>query len=98
MASNSQDTYMDSYPAIPSNCDTTFMDAYLLAILRNCDKLDLFNLCQKQLLQAICDDASEADLRAHLDSTLLKITHGANQEDQDFIWKERENGKARPGP
>ncbi len=74
------------------------MDAYLLAMLMNCDKLDLFNLCQKQLLQSICDDASEADLRAHLDSTLLKITDGANEEDQDFIWKEGENGKARPGP
>jgi hypothetical protein len=105
MASNSQDTHIDAYPlAIPSNYDTTFMDAYLHAIVSNYDELfgqlHLFNLAQKQLLQAICDDASEADLRAHLDCT-LNITDGANEEEGDFAEftsKERENGKARLGP
>jgi hypothetical protein len=81
------------------------MDAYLHAIVSNYDilfrQLHLFNLSQKQLLQAICDDASEADLRAHLDSTLLKITYGANEEEGDFAEftrEERKNGKARLGP
>jgi hypothetical protein len=89
MASNSQDTYKDAYLAIPSNHDTTFMDAYLFAIVRNSDKLHLFNIFQKQLLQGICDEVSEADLRAHLDSTLLKITDGANEEGDfaEFTWK-----------
>jgi ankyrin repeat protein len=93
--------YIEDYLAISRNHGTTFMDACILAIVRNYDKLHLFNLFQKQLLQAICDDASEADLRAHLDSTLLKITDGANEEEGDFAeftWKERESGKARPGP
>ncbi len=102
MSLNSQDTYL---LAISSKSDTTFMDAYLHAIVSNYDKLfrelHLFNHAQKQLLQAICDDASEADLRAHLDSTLLKITDGANEEQGDFAkftWQERVNGKARMGP
>ncbi|CAK9872129.1 unnamed protein product [Sphagnum jensenii] len=101
MASNSLCWFMDAYLAIPSNYDTKFMDPYLLAILRNCDKLHLFNLCQKQLLQAICNDASQADLSVHLDSTLLKITDGSNEEEGDlaeFTWKERENEKVRLGP
>jgi len=100
MASNSQDTHIDAYLAIPSNYETTFMDPYLLAIGRNCDKLHLFYLFQEQLLEAIRHKASEADLRAHLDSTLLKITDGANEEGDfaEFTWKERENGKVRPGP
>ncbi|CAM6008520.1 unnamed protein product [Sphagnum balticum] len=107
MASNSQDTYIvDAYLlAILSNFDITFMDAYLHAIVSNYDELfgqlHLFNLAQKQLLQAICDDASEGDLRAHLDSTLLNITDGANEEQGDFAElfaelsrEEREKGKA----
>jgi hypothetical protein len=106
MASNSQDTCIDAYLlAMPSNYDATFMDAYLHAIVSNYDKLfrqlHLFNLAQKQLLQAICDDASEGDLRAHLDSTLLKITDGANEEEGDFAeltWEEQNSGKARLGP
>jgi hypothetical protein len=107
MASNSQDTYIvDAYlPAILSNCDITFMDAYLHAIVSNYDKLfrqlHLFNLAQKQLLQAICDDASDSDLRAHLDSTLLNITDGANEEQGDFAEftsEDQKNGKARLGP
>jgi hypothetical protein len=106
MASNSQDTYIDAYLlAIQGNYDSTFMDAYLHAIVSNYDilfrQLNLFNLAQKQLLQAICDDASEADLTAHLDSTLLKITDGANEEEGDFAEftrEERKNGKARLGP
>jgi ankyrin repeat protein len=89
MASNSQDTCIDAYPqAIVSNCDEL-------------SGLDSFNVAQKQLLQAICDGASDADLRSHLHSTLLKITDGANEEEGDFAefsWKERENGKVRPGP
>jgi ankyrin repeat protein len=105
MASNSQDTCIDAYLlAIPSNYDTTFMDAYLQAIVSNYDKLfrqlHLFRLAQKQLLQAIHDDASEGDLRAHLDSTLLNITDGANEEEEDlteFTSEERENGEARLG-
>ncbi|CAK9872128.1 unnamed protein product [Sphagnum jensenii] len=91
MASYSQDTYI--------------VDAYLHAILSNYDKLfrqlHLFNFAQKQLRQAICDDASEADLRAHLDSTLLNITDGANEEREDFAEftsEDRKNGKARLGP
>jgi hypothetical protein len=91
MASNSQDTYI--------------VVAYLHAIVSNYDELfgqlHLFNLAQKQLLQAICDDASEGDLRAHLDSTLLNITDGANEEQGDFAElfaelsrEEREKGKA----
>jgi hypothetical protein len=90
---------------MPCNYDTTFLDAYLRAIVSNYDKLfrqlELFNLTQKQLLQAICDDASDAVLRAHLDSTLLKITDGANEEEGDFAeltWEELVSGKARPGP
>jgi ankyrin repeat protein len=106
MSSNSQDTCIDAYLlAIPSNYDTTFMDAYLHAIVSNYDELfgqlHLFNLAQKQLLQAICDDACEADLRAYLDSTLGNITDGANEEQGDFAEfsrEERENGKARLGP
>jgi hypothetical protein len=106
MASSSQDTHIDAYPiAILSNHDSTFMDAYLHAIVSNYDKLfrqlHLFNLAQKQLLQAICDDASEADLRAHLDSTLLNCTDGANEEQGDFAEftsEDRKNGKARLGP
>ncbi|CAM6046252.1 unnamed protein product [Sphagnum compactum] len=42
-----------------------------------------------------------ADLSAHLDSTLLKITDGSNEEEGDlaeFTWKERENEKVRLGP
>jgi hypothetical protein len=107
MASNSEGMDIaDAYLlAIPSKYDTTFMDAYLYAIVSNYDELfgqlHLFDLAQKQLLQAICDDASEADLRAHLDSTFLKITEGANEEQRDFAEftsEERENGKARLGP
>jgi hypothetical protein len=105
MASNSQDTYIDAYPiTILSNHDSTFMDAYLHAIVSNYDKLfrhlHPFNLAQKQLLQVICDDANEADLRAHLDSTLLNITDGANEEGDfaDFTSEDRKNGKARLGP
>jgi ankyrin repeat protein len=90
MASNSQDACIDAYPqAIVSNYDEPF------------GQLHLFNVAQKQLLQAICDGASDADLRSHLHSTLLKITDGANEEEGDFAefsWKERENGKVRPGP
>jgi len=80
------------------------MDAYLHAIVSNYDKLfrqlDLFNFAQKQLLQAICDGASDADLRSHLHSTLLKITDGANEEGDfaELTWQERKSGKARPGP
>ncbi len=81
------------------------MDAYLHAIVSNYDKvfrqLHLFNLAQKQLLQAICDGASEGDLREYLDSTLLKITDGANEEEGDFAeltLQELESGKARMGP
>jgi len=60
MASNSQYAWTDAYlPTIPSNYDTTFMDAYLRATVSNYDKLfrqlELFNLAQKQLLQAICE-------------------------------------------
>jgi ankyrin repeat protein len=89
MASNSQDTCIDAYPqAIVSNCDEL-------------SGLDSFNVAQKQLLQAICDGASDADLRSHLHSTLLKITDGANEEQGDFAElsrEERENGKARLSP
>jgi ankyrin repeat protein len=90
MASNSQDTCIDAYPqAIVSNDDELF------------GQLHLFNVAQKQLLQAIYHDASEDVLRAHLDSTLLSITDGANEEQGDFAElsrEERENGKARLGP
>jgi hypothetical protein len=106
MEANSQDTYIDAYLlAIPSNYDSTFMDAYLRAIVSNYDKLfgqlHLFNLAQNQLLQAIFDDASEAVLRAHLRSTLLNITDGANEQQGDFAkftWQEKNSGKARLGP
>jgi ankyrin repeat protein len=106
MASSSQNTCIDAYLlAIPSNYDTTFMDAYLQAIVSNYDELfgqlHLFNVAQKQLLQAIYHDASEDVLRAHLDSTLLSITDGANEEQGDFAElsrEERENGKARLSP
>ncbi|CAK9269408.1 unnamed protein product [Sphagnum jensenii] len=81
------------------------MDAYLHAVVSYYDELfghlHWFNLAQKQLLQAICDDASEADLRARLDSTLLEITDGANEDQGDFAkltWEERENGKVKLGP
>ncbi|CAK9872133.1 unnamed protein product [Sphagnum jensenii] len=81
------------------------MDAYLHAIVSYYDELfghlHWFNLAQKQLFQAICDDASEADLRARLDSTLLDITDGANEEQGDFAelsWEEQWNGKAKLGP
>jgi len=90
MASNSQDTCIDAYPqAIVSNYDEPF------------GQLHLFNVAKKQLLQAICDGASDADLRSHLHSTLLKITDGANEEQGDFAElsrEERENGKARLSP
>ncbi|KAH9572945.1 hypothetical protein CY35_02G178700 [Sphagnum magellanicum] len=90
MASNSQDTCIDAYPqAIVSNYDEPF------------GQLHLFNVAQKQLLQAICDGASDAGLRSHLHSTLLKITDGANEEQGDFAElsrEERENGKARLSP
>jgi len=64
MASSSQNTCIDAYLlAISSNYDTTFMDAYLQAIVSNYDELfgqlHLFNVAQKQLLQAIYHDASE---------------------------------------
>jgi ankyrin repeat protein len=106
MASSSQNTCIDAYLlAIPSNYDTTFMDAYLQAIVSNYDELfgqlHLFNVAQKQLLQAIYHDASEDVLRAHLDSTLLSITDGGNEEQGDFAElsrEERENGKARRSP
>jgi len=81
------------------------MDAYLQAIVSNSDELfgelHLFNVAQKQLLQAIYHDTSEDVLRAHLDSTLLSITDGANEEQGDFAElsrEERGNGKARLGP
>jgi hypothetical protein len=103
MSSNSQETCTDAcFLAIPSNGDTIFMDAYLHAILRNYDELfgqlHLFNLAQKQLLQAICDDACEADLRAYLHYTLGNITDGANEEQRDFSRESRWNQNARFGP
>jgi hypothetical protein len=105
IASNTEDTYVaDAYLlAILSNCDTTFMDGYLHAIVSNYDELfgqlHLFNLAQRQLLQAICDDASEADLRTHLDSTLDNITDGANEEQGDlYTLQDLVHGKARLGP
>jgi hypothetical protein len=90
MASNSQDTCIDAYPqAIVSNYDELF------------GRLRLFNVAQKQLLQAISLDASEDVLRAHLDFILLSIADGANEELGDFAElsrEERENGRARLGP
>ncbi|KAH9572940.1 hypothetical protein CY35_02G178200 [Sphagnum magellanicum] len=81
------------------------MDTYLQAIVSNYDELfgqlHLFNVAQKQLLQAIYHDASEDVLRAHLDSTLLNITDGANEEQGDFAEftsEDRKNGKARLAP
>jgi hypothetical protein len=80
------------------------MDAYVHVIVNNYDKLftqlDTFNLAQEQLLQAICDDASDADLRAHLDCTLLNITDGANEEGDfaELTRQERKIRKARLEP
>jgi len=45
---------------------------------------DAHNDAQRQLLQAIRDDASEADLRAHLHNTLVNITDGGNEEQGNF--------------
>jgi hypothetical protein len=50
--------FMDEYPLfIQSNYDSTFMDAYLHAIVSYYDelfdKLHLFNVAQRQFLQAI---------------------------------------------
>jgi len=64
-------------------------------------QLHLFDLAQKQLHQAIRGDASEADLRAHLDYTLLNITDGAKEEEgdfADFTFEEGMSGKATLGP
>jgi hypothetical protein len=79
MASNTQDTHIDAHPpTIPRKNEELFV------------QLRLFNVAQRQFLQAISDDASEADLRAHLDSTLVNITDGANEEEgdlKDSQWK-----------
>ncbi|CAK9269410.1 unnamed protein product [Sphagnum jensenii] len=64
------------------------IDAHPLTMPRNNEELvvqiRLFNDAQRQLLQAIRDDASEADLRAHLDNTLVNITDGGNEEQGNF--------------
>jgi hypothetical protein len=60
-----------------SNSQDTGIDAYPQAIVSNCDEpsgqLHSFNVTQKQLLQAI----------SHLESTLLKITDGANEVEKE---------------
>ncbi|CAK9216855.1 unnamed protein product [Sphagnum troendelagicum] len=79
-----------------SNSQETCTDACLLAIPSNAETT--FFLAEKQLLQAICDDACEADLRAYLDYTLWNITVGANEEQRDFSRESGRSGNARFGP
>jgi len=90
MASNTQDTHIDAHPpTIPRKNEELFV------------QLRLFNVAQRQFLQAISDDASEADLRAHLDSTLVNITDGANEEEGDLkelTMEERAHGRVRLEP
>ncbi|CAK9218752.1 unnamed protein product [Sphagnum troendelagicum] len=61
-------------------------------------QLDLFNVAQRQFLQAISVNASEEDLRARLDWTLKNITDGANEEEGDLralTMEERARGRVR---
>ncbi|CAK9872120.1 unnamed protein product [Sphagnum jensenii] len=81
------------------------IDAHPLTVPRNNEEpvvqLRLFNDAQRQLLQAIGDDASEADLRAHLNSTLVNITDGGNEEQGNFTeitMEDPAHGRVRREP
>ncbi len=79
-------------------------DAHSLTMPRNNEELVvqlLFNVAQRQFLQAISDNASEAVLREYLSNTLRHMTDGANEEEEDLrelTTEERAHGKARLEP
>jgi hypothetical protein len=77
------------------------IDAHPITMPRNNEELDLFNVAQRQFLQAISVNASEADLKASLDYTLRNITDGANEEEEDLrelTIEERAHGRVRLEP
>jgi ankyrin repeat protein len=87
MALSSEDAHIDAHP---------------LTMPRNNEELDvhlrLFNDAQRHLLKAIRDDGSEADLRADLNSTLVNITDGGNEEQVNFIIEYPAHGRVRLEP